>query len=593
MRKLSRGRLTVGGLGTVAVLGVGASLALGGTANKTQDLRAGLDGNKPRNVIFFLGDGMGTQEITAARYYQGVANRLNVDSLPFTGFDTTYSVKADGVKPDYDPDSAATGTQWATGKKTIDERDSQGPSASLTTPGDNTGYKTILEYAQEAGKKVGNVTTADFTDATPAVLSAHISNRNCGGPDNMTATVVAATPKCLQESKEVGGLGSIAEQQVDHRMDVALGGGYSRFAQTITGGADKGKTVINAAQDKGINVVTDAAGLAAADASKPVYGFFGKDGANKPNMSLEWKGTQAKVGDGAATETCQENQRPANEPSLAEMTTKSLALLDNPKGFFLQVEGASIDKQDHSANACQQIGETVAFDRAVGVAIEYQKTHPDTLIVVSADHGHSSQIVSEDSTGTGNPTGYSNNLTTKDGQVLRMTYGTAGFQADKAPADAPPSQQHTGTVVPVWASGPQAANVLGTNDHTDLFDLLRGNKDAQATPGPVTTTVTNTVTTPARTVTTPAVVTPRVGAAVLRTITAKALKSSGIAVSIAQVGVKSLVVTLKRGTRTVTRKTLGASATATTLKDPKAKKGTYKVTVAGGGKTKSYTITVS
>ena len=137
--------------------------------------------------------------------------------------------------------------------------------------------------------------------------------------------------------------------------------------------------------------------------------------------------------------------------------------------LFLQVEGASIDKQDHAANACAQIGETVAFDDAIGVAMDYQASHPETLVVVTADHSHTSQIVSEDSDGSDDPTGYSNNLTTIDGQTLRVTYGTAG---GNPAASAPPSQQHTGAAVPVWAAGPQASAVLGTNDHTDKFALL-------------------------------------------------------------------------------------------------------------------------
>ena len=69
---------------------------------------------------------------TAARYYQvGAAGKLNVDRLPFTGFDKTCSVKPDG-KPDYDPDSASAGTMWATGQKTLDERISQGPTSAIT-----------------------------------------------------------------------------------------------------------------------------------------------------------------------------------------------------------------------------------------------------------------------------------------------------------------------------------------------------------------------------------------------------------------------------------------------------------------------------
>ena len=198
----------------------------------------------PENVIFFLGDGMGTQEITAARYYQGVDNSLNVDRMPFTGFDTTWSVKPGAgpyYLPDYDPDSASTGTMWATGQKTIDERISQGPSSGDQRPGPN--LKTVLELAQKRGMKVGDVSTAEITDATPAVLASHISLRGCQGPANMAA--------CPTETKAAGGLGSIAEQEVDHKVDVLLGGGRGRFEQKITGGPDAGKTVIESAQAKG------------------------------------------------------------------------------------------------------------------------------------------------------------------------------------------------------------------------------------------------------------------------------------------------------------------------------------------------------
>jgi alkaline phosphatase/streptomycin-6-phosphatase len=420
----------------------------------------------PKNVIFLLGDGMGTQEITAARYYLGVHNSLNVDRMPFTGFDTTWSVKPGSAPylPDYDPDSASTGTAWATGQKTIDERISQGPSSAENVPGPN--LTTVLELAQKRGMKVGDVSTAEITDATPAVLASHISLRGCQGPANMAA--------CPTETKGAGGLGSIAEQEVDHKVDVLLGGGRNRFTAAIGSGPDAGKTVVESAQAKGYQYVTDAAGLTAAASGKPVLGLF-----NTGNMSLEWTGPAAATGKGNAPVPCTEGQRPASEPSLAAMTQKAIDLLDtgkgHSKGFFLQVEGASIDKQDHATNACGQIGETVAFDQAIGVALDYQKSHPGTLVVVTADHSHTSQIVGEDASGSGLPTGYSTNLLTKDGQTLSLTYGTAGYGGPgAAPAVAPPSQQHTGAVVPVWASGPGGLGVLGTNDHTDLFETLGG-----------------------------------------------------------------------------------------------------------------------
>jgi alkaline phosphatase len=453
---------------TVAAMAGGAAVATGHFSHHHRDHQHDFDNafrdRDPRNVIFLLGDGMGTQEITAARYYQGVDNELNVDDMPFTGFDTTWSVKpaaAPPYLPDYDPDSASTGTMWATGQKTLDERISQGPSSDISVPGTN--LKTVLEIAQKRGMKVGDVSTAEITDATPAVLASHISLRGCQGPANMGP--------CPTETKAVGGLGSIAEQEVDHKVDVLLGGGRSRFEQTITVGPDSGKTVVQSAQAKGYQYVTDATGLNGIKSiNKPVLGLF-----NASNMSLEWSGPAASLGKGNAPVPCNENQRPANEPSLAAMTDKAIDLLDNRKGFFLQVEGASIDKQDHATNACGQIGETVAFDEAIGVALDYQRHNPDTLVVVTADHSHTSQIVGEDAAGSGVPTGYSTNLLTKDGQTLSLTYGTAGYGGPgAAPVAVPPSQQHTGAVVPVWGSGPGALDVLGTNDHTDLFDVLGG-----------------------------------------------------------------------------------------------------------------------
>ncbi|MBN1529952.1 MAG: alkaline phosphatase [Thermoleophilaceae bacterium] len=459
---------------TASLAVAAAAVAAGGTAAATgafsspdpteRAVRTALEDHHPKNVIFLVGDGMGTQEITAARYYQGVRSRLNVDGLPLTGFDTTWSVKPAASAPylpDYDPDSASTGTAWATGRKTIDERISQGPSSAIDVPGQN--YTTLLELAQREGKKVGNVSTAEITDATPAVLASHISLRGCQGPEDMD--------ECASEKKDAGGLGSIAEQEVDHRVDVLLGGGLRRFNQTITGGKDAGRTVVESAKRKGFRYVTDADGLAGLRRSRrPVLGLF-----NESNMSLEWSGPAAATGKGGAAVACTEDERPEGEPSLAAMTAKAIGLLESRRGFFLQVEGASIDKQDHAANVCGQLGETVAFDDAIGVALRFQRRNPDTLIVVSADHSHTSQIVAEDSEGEDLPTGYSTNLLTRDGQTLTLTYGTAGYGgAGAGPVAEIPSQQHTGAVVPVWAKGPGSLAVLGTNDHTDLFHTLGG-----------------------------------------------------------------------------------------------------------------------
>ena len=466
-------RVALAGAAVAAVsLGSAAFVGAQSGPDEVRNLQRQIDDGKPKNVIMLLGDGMGDSEITAARYYfAGAGGHLRMDELPFTGEQTTWSVKpgaGPSFLPDYVPDSAATGTAWSTGHKTIDERISQGPSTAVDVPGPNNGFTTALELAQKAGMRTGDVSTAEITDATPAVMAAHISNRACQGPADARNT-------CKQETKAAGGLGSIAEQEVDHQVDVILGGGKARFDQTLD---DSTQTVTDYAQaEQGYRLVTDAAGLAGVNGlDKPVLGLF-----NASNMSLEWNGPTAQLQQADGTYgpavTCQTDRRPANEPSLADMTTKALGLLDTPsrghgggRGFFLQVEGASIDKRDHAANPCQQIGETIAFDRAIGVALDYQRSHPDTLVVLTADHGHTSQIVAEDSNGTSGPTGYAEDLVTKDGQKLRISYGTAGGLT--RPSADTLSQQHTGTEVRVAAVGPQAARVNGVIDETDINGIL-------------------------------------------------------------------------------------------------------------------------
>ncbi|MDT0453012.1 alkaline phosphatase [Streptomyces hesseae] len=400
---------------------------------------------KAKNVILLIGDGMGDSEITLARDYTvGAAGRLNMDKFPMTGAYTTYAVDKNG-KPDYVTDSAASGTGWATGRKTVNGRISK-------TPGTDKPMTTILELAQRGGLATGSVTTAELTDATPAVLASHATDRSCQGPADMKA--------CPNDTVAKGGPGSIAEQSVNHKVDVLLGGGKARFDQKITEGRYQGMTVTQQAQKLGYQIVTDAKGLSSARAGKPVLGLFA-DG----NVPVEWTGKSAAVG-GTAAQRCVTNNpdRKAGTPDLESQTRKALELLNTGKGkkngFFLQVEGASIDKRDHAADPCGQIGETAAFDRAVKAAREYADRHPDTLVVTTADHGHSSQIVPLEA----NPPGLSSTLITNEGQQLKVNYST------NTPGQ---SQEHTGTEVRIAAQGPQSQRVLGVTDQTELFTTIR------------------------------------------------------------------------------------------------------------------------
>jgi alkaline phosphatase len=461
--KVSKRRVAVGVLAAVAVAAIATGAAIADSRDKSV-VGAAVYGALPRatNVIFFLGGGMGESEITLARYYQqGAGGRLaGIDGPLLTGDVITHSVsETNPALPDYVPDSAATGTAWATGHKTSDNRIS-------TSAGTDLDMKTILELAQDRGLSTGNVSTAEITDATPAVLDSHVRFRACQGPLNMST--------CPQDKKSVGGPGSIAEQTVQHGVDVVLGGGKARFDQVIPVGEGSfaGKTVVQQAQASGYDVVTNRTDLIAYNSSKKLLGLF-----TPVNMTTEWNGTVASpypsnTGDPAG-EQCNTANRPASEPSLADMTSKAISLLDpstghGPKfgkrGFFLQVEGASIDKQDHAANPCAQIGETVAFDAAIQVGLEYARTHPGTLIVVTADHAHTSQILDgSEQSATDHSPGLIRKLRTKDGADLVVSYGTnlAGR-----------SQEHTGSTVRVAAQGPQADGVVGTIDQTDLFHVM-------------------------------------------------------------------------------------------------------------------------
>ncbi len=424
------------------------------TSAEAAKLQQQIQDGRAKNVILFIGDGMGDSEITAARNYQvGAAGRLAMDTLPFTGSATTYSLQEDDPsKPDYVTDSAAGGTAWATGQKTSNGRIS-------TTAKTDKPLKTILEVAKAMGYRTGNISTAEITDATPAVLGAKVNSRRCQGPADMK--------DCPTYKKSAGGAGSIAEQLVDHKIDVILGGGKQRFDQIIDGGPYEGKNVIDAAEAQGYKVITTAQELSQVqvDPQQRLLGLF-----NAGNMNMEWSGDQAILYPGSGPQKCKEFVRPVNEPALLSMMLKAIRLLEtsDPKspGFFLQVEGAQIDKRVHSAQPCEQIGETIAFDNAIRLALDYAAGHPGTLIIVTADHGHSTQIIPPP-TQIDHSAGLMSTLTTTDKTNMTILYGTNSICCSSTH-----SMDHTGTQVRIAAQGPQAFNVLGLHDMSEIFHVM-------------------------------------------------------------------------------------------------------------------------
>ncbi|WOZ76563.1 alkaline phosphatase [Kosakonia sacchari] len=418
------------------------------SGDQTAALRDSLIDKPAKNIILLIGDGMGDSEITAARNYAEGAGGFfkGIDALPLTGQYTHYSLDKKNGKPDYVTDSAASATAWSTGVKTY--------NGALGVDIHDKDHTTILEMAKAAGLATGNVSTAELQDATPAALVSHVISRRCYGP-------TVTSEKCALNALEKGGKGSITEQLLNARADVTLGGGAKTFSETATAGEWKGKTLREQAQERGYQLVGDASTLTAiteANQDKPLLGLF-SDG----NMPVRWEGPKASLHgnlDKPAV-TCTPNaKRTDSVPTLAAMTEKAIDLLSkNEKGFFLQVEGASIDKQDHAANPCGQIGETVDLDEAVQKALEFAKKDGNTLVIVTADHAHASQIIPTDTKAPG----LSQALNTKDGAVMAITYGNSEEE----------SMEHTGTQVRIAAYGPHAGNVVGLTDQTDLFYTMK------------------------------------------------------------------------------------------------------------------------
>ncbi|BAF88983.1 alkaline phosphatase [Azorhizobium caulinodans ORS 571] len=330
----------------------------GETKTVTWDVYATAATPKAKNVIFFLGDGLSVAHRTGARLMskgmtEGKANgRLNIDDFERMAFIGTSSTNAIAT------DSANTMSAYMTGHKTA--VNALGVYADRTKSTlDDPKVETIAEAIRRTSKKsVGIVTGAEVEDATPAAVVAHTRAR--------------------ADKADIVGM------MLDVKPDVVLGGGSAYFLPKTTPGSKRkdDKDYIQLFKDAGYTLATDKTELASAAGTNTgkILGLF-----HPANMDVTLdreflkKGTVEKF---------------PNQPGLVEMTKVALnQLAKNPDGFFLMVEGASIDKMSHPMDWERALFETIEFDQAVGVGIEFLKTHPDTLIVVTGDHTHGISII--------------------------------------------------------------------------------------------------------------------------------------------------------------------------------------------------------
>ncbi len=298
-----------------------------------------------KRVIFFIGDGMGIPVVTASRIFAyGEEGELHMDKLPETGFIRTYS--RDSRVTDSAPSSAA----YMTGVK----MDNGVISMTAETPyqGKGSAVPTLLERAEAAGWSSGVVTTTRVTHATPAAAYAHVSDRD--DEDEIARQLVP------------GGLGS--NSTLGNGLEVIFGGGRRHF----TSRAD-GRDLVNELKDQGYTYASNASEFASIQPSGPSQKVLALLGNSHLSYELD--------------------RDPSREPSLAEMSTKAVQILEqNPKGYFLMVEGGRIDHALHDTNAKRALVDTIAMDDAIAAVLtEVKKTDPNlehTLIVVTADHDH-------------------------------------------------------------------------------------------------------------------------------------------------------------------------------------------------------------
>jgi alkaline phosphatase len=402
----------------VVVLLAGASGAGMGKAESS--------GGEAKNVIIFVGDGMGTSQRDLIRLATvGLEGELGMDDLPYEGRSHTNSADPET----FVTDSAAGGTALATGVKTY--------NGAIGVDANQEPVETVLEQAKQAGKATGLVTDSQVTDATPASFGAHVPDRD--------------------DQSE------IARQYVEESQpDVILGGGEDRWYPEDDAGAypdepeedpeEKSRgteNLVERAEAEGYEYVTDADGLDAATGPK-VLGLF----ANEEMFQ------QKPEGEGGSYE-------PA--VSLAEMTRKAIETLsEDEDGFFLLVEEEAIDEMSHQNNTSLTIEAGQALDEAVEVAKSYAEGDPETLLIVTADHetgGLAIESLNEQQDDPDYPNESGEGRSVED-EPFSVASSDQEYLVDWT------TTNHTAEDVPVTAQGPRASELTGVFENTHIYEVM-------------------------------------------------------------------------------------------------------------------------
>ncbi|MFH0958585.1 MAG: alkaline phosphatase [Pseudomonadota bacterium] len=289
---------------------------------------------KAKGVILMIGDGMGINQVKSAEIYSRaiLGQDLSISSIETSGLTTTHAANSKVT------DSAAAATALYSGYKT--------DTGKLNILPDGRKVFNVATAAKNAGMSVGVVSTTRVTDATPAAIYSNSPRRDCEA--------------------------YIAGQLPEFSPDVILGGGGAYFVPSSQKGSKRTdqKDIIELMKGRGYGFVENNSELKAVN-PKTVDKLFGLFSTSNMAFAIDREHHDAF----------------SAQPSLADMTKVALSIVGkNPKGFFIMIEGGRIDHACHLHDIKTMITETLDFDAAVGAALSYQKTHPDVLVIVTADH---------------------------------------------------------------------------------------------------------------------------------------------------------------------------------------------------------------
>lgn len=326
-----------------------------------------------KNVILFIGDGMGISTITPIRIldgqlkgHSGEENILSWETFPYTALSKTYNSNQQV------PDSAGTASAFLSGAKTkagVIGVNQLVPRGDCETSNNNH-MDTIIELSEKAGLNTGVVTTTRLTHATPAASYAHVPERDW------------EYDKAIPPEQKKFNCKDIAQQFVNFSagdgIDVAFGGGRAYF----TPETDKDEQGVKGKRGDGRNLVKEWKNKH--KNSQYVWNHAGFD-----HLNLEGKGPVLGLFNPSHMKyEADRIEDDPPEPSLPDMTKKAIQILQKKDGgFFLLVEAGRIDHGHHGGNAYRALYDGVALAKAVQVAKEmtYGK---DTLLIVTADHSH-------------------------------------------------------------------------------------------------------------------------------------------------------------------------------------------------------------